>query len=464
MKQIKAISESALNLLRALDWRKMTWRKRILLVAVMFAILMFLMMEVTGQPGFCKSCHIMEPYYATWKASVHNEVNCMDCHSEPGFAGYVKGKSVAPAHLVNYVLGRAPTKPNATVQDISCLRAECHNSEELVSKDVDYNGVKFTHKGHIENMVDGITISCRTCHSRVKDGEHFNVNNQVCFTCHFLENKQTGTTIVQTDCRSCHNVPDKVIKRGLVTIDHAEFVSYESNCDESCHSRYTENENNVSGGVCFNCHGYGMEECDDPVQLHATHTNCEKVECFACHGEVLHSPTRQVPVTVMMDCNKCHSETHNIQRRIYTAEDHLQNKPAEHILDPMFISHVECAACHIEKTGSDSQLPDSMGSVAKAVPRACDACHEKGTGEIYIPFWQGKIRELFEQVNSRLERLRGRRQMESDEKTIHELEEGIAQAGELLDAVRLDGSWGVHNPKYTEAMLLEANRIIAGAE
>jgi hypothetical protein len=40
------------------------------------------------------------------------------------------------------------------------------------------------------------------------------------------------------------------------------------------------------------------------------------------------------------------------------------------------------------------------------------------------------------------------------------LREKISRAKEILDSIEADGSWGVHNLKYTEAMLLRANEII----
>jgi PleD family two-component response regulator len=32
----------------------------------------------------------------------------------------------------------------------------------------------------------------------------------------------------------------------------------------------------------------------------------------------------------------------------------------------------------------------------------------------------------------------------------------VQQAQRLIDVVRLDGSWGVHNPRYTEELLNQA--------
>jgi hypothetical protein len=94
------------------------------------------------------------------------------------------------------------------------------------------------------------------------------------------------------------------------------------------------------------------------------------------------------------------------------------------------------------------------------MPRACDKCHKAGTGEKYVPFWQGNTKKLFEQVNSRLSRLQSRAQSESDKQVAQALQERARQAKLLLESVEADGSWGVHNLKYTEAMLMKANKII----
>src|SRR5947199_178535 len=30
-------------------------------------------------PSFCRSCHIMEPYYQAWHSSKHKDVACVEC-------------------------------------------------------------------------------------------------------------------------------------------------------------------------------------------------------------------------------------------------------------------------------------------------------------------------------------------------------------------------------------------------
>ena len=113
------------------------------------------------------------------------------------------------------------------------------------------------------------------------------------------------------------------------------------------------------------------------------------------------------------------------------------------------------------RAGSENTCAlDSFGKVAKAVPQACDNCHEPGTGQQYIPFWQEKIKQLHGQVSNRLEKIRGSLNFETNEKKAKESAEKISQAKELVDSVKADGSWGVHNFKYTESILRKAEEII----
>jgi hypothetical protein len=162
----------------------------------------------------------------------------------------------------------------------------------------------------------------------------------------------------------------------------------------------------------------------------------------------------------MMNCTSCHSDTHSIQANIYSAEDHPVQKKDDFILSPMFLTHVECTGCHIDRSRVTSAAIGSIGTVAKAVPQACDTCHEPGTGEKYIPFWQEQIKKLHTQVSDNLNRLQETLRTAPDKNIMQAQEEKVKQAQSLLQSVESDGSWGVHNLKYTEAMLRKANDII----
>ncbi len=200
------------------------------------------------------------------------------------------------------------------------------------------------------------------------------------------------------------------------------------------------------------------------MELHEKHTGQEKVECFACHGKVSHGRKEVLSVSGMIDCQNCHSDTHQVQRTIYAADYHAEQTEAVRSLSPMFLTHVECSGCHIERVSKKTGTLDSFGKVAKAVPRACDNCHEEGAGQRYIPFWQGKIKTLYEEVSRKLDEFKEGAKLETNEQRAQQLQERGQQAGVILETVTSDGSWGVHNFKYTEAMLLKAKKKLISEE
>lgn len=441
--------------------RRLGWPGRILVALVGMGVMTLTAVEVTGQPGFCNSCHVMKPYYESWTQSKHAEVNCLNCHLQPGLTGYVKGKINGLAQLVDCVVGRIGTKPNATIVDASCLRSQCHATADLITRTFGCTNVHFAHEKHVNKVVDGIKITCGTCHSHFEGAAHFSVNRDTCFTCHFLGGGTSDNRLVKTNCQSCHELPKQVIRRGYVKIDHQEFVSYKANCEESCHKRELRQASHVDETVCLDCHAYPKEADANSVELHAAHSNGDKVECFACHRKVPHGQTQVESVSAMMNCQSCHSDTHQVQRTIYGTQHPLQPNNEDRVLSPMFMTHVECTGCHIERAAKTPGTLDSFGTVARAVPAACDKCHEVGTGSKYVPFWQQKIKTLYEQVDKKVKEAEALAAAQPGAGPVQEFGRRVEQARSILDSVRYDGSWGVHNFKYTEALLLEADKMVS---
>jgi len=456
-KRLRALFSSAIHLVG-----RMRWWARIAVVVAIFAVMTGGAIIVTGQTGFCNSCHIMNDYYASWQKSGHAEVNCLDCHLQPGFGGYVMGKVNGLAQAVDCAVGRVGTKPSATVTDASCLRSECHSTAELTDDALVYNGIKFTHNKHIDAVVGGMKVTCGTCHSHFEGNEHFSVSHNACFACHFLGGDTADSRLVQTDCQSCHEVPSEVIRRGFVSIDHREFVSYQASCEESCHKREVAQSSQVEDTVCLNCHDFSMEADVNSVELHASHTHGEKIECFSCHGEVLHGQTRVASVSAMMDCQSCHSDTHQVQQTLYTTQFPTGPHEEDRVLSPMFLTHVECTGCHIERAARTTGALDSFGTVARAVPAACDNCHEPGTGQKYVPYWQDRIKTVYERVNGNVTEFEALARAQSDASRAEDYLRRAQQARSILDSIAADGSWGVHNFKYTETLLLEAEKAVSG--
>lgn len=459
MGKIKEIVGLGIGLIKRLGWAKC-----ILLVVVGMSLFTFIALEVTATPTFCGSCHIMNEFYDSWEKSTHNEVKCLKCHTKPGIGNYMWAKIQGFSQSIDFIVGRVGTKPSGVVPDVSCLRSHCHSSEELVSKKLEFNGVKFSHEQHISKTVNGIVVSCGTCHNHYEGNEHFSVDKNACFTCHFVKDGEGGERVAEVGCRSCHEVPDKVIKRGMVEVNHAEFVEYEASCEDSCHKRQIEILSAVGEDSCLLCHTFGKShEHVTTEDLHTIHSTSEKVECFECHGKIEHAKRAEDHgIGEMMDCRNCHSGTHDVQGSFYSAEKHPQGGDDERIIGPMYLTHVECSDCHTGRV--DLESDHRLGTVAKAVPEACDRCHEEGVGAKYIPFWQSQTKKLHAMTSAKLEKLRKRAVGVSDETRLGDMNKRISEAESLLDTVEADGSWGVHNLKYTEAILRKANEIITESD
>jgi len=116
---------------------------------------------------------------------------------------------------------------------------------------------------------------------------------------------------------------------------------------------------------------------------------------------------------------------------------------------PMFLAHVGCSGCHI-KPKAVGASPESGATVAAATAQACDRCHKPGLGEQMIPMWQQNTKEVYDSVTAMLAEL--------PPQPTGRPGELISQARDLLKLIRVDGSWGVHNPGYTEDLLQQARQ------
>src|SRR3989338_6674 len=108
---------------------KKLWRYRwfgipaVLVVATLFGSLGGLV-HYSESPSFCKSCHIMEPYYKAWKTSKHNFVKCVECHYPPGSPKTLLWKKFqALSQVAKYVTRTYSSKPFAEIPNDSCLRS-----------------------------------------------------------------------------------------------------------------------------------------------------------------------------------------------------------------------------------------------------------------------------------------------------------------------------------------------------
>ncbi len=484
------------------------WRRRLLACLIAMPLFGVASVEVTSQSWFCNSCHIMNPYYDSWKHGSHKDVDCVKCHISPGVENFLAAKFNGLGQVVDDILHRTSMKPSASVSELACMRSGCHDIEKIKKTSKTSGKFLFRHDKHLNLEYSGIKIACATCHSHVKGDNHFEVNTNVCVTCHLLQLDPSTPSIAADGkpaailrlgvregrdphagadpalasptpaplatttkhptpeghakvppetCTTCHNPPEGTLIRGGLKITHAEYLSYGAAC-ESCHRGTTAVPVPVESGQCFECHNFGLERNGNPEEMHRIHNEGHhKIECFSCHGTIHHGPTAQAARLEQFDCRKCHTDQHGVQRRTYlngSAEQAAATNGASSV-SPMFLAHVDCTGCHVQKRPVSSR-PESGATVAIATPEACDACHKPGFGREMVPLWQRTTHSLYDQLSTDLK---------AAEKDITS-PEGIAmlqEAKKLHDLVRVDGSWGVHNPRYTQQVLEQARNKLAAA-
>ena len=91
----------------------------------------------TETTDFCGRCHAMGPELKAYETSVHREVPCVECHTEPGIAGWVKAKVNGTRQLVEVLTGTfprpipAPDHALLPPTGVTCLK--CHDIGPLMA-------------------------------------------------------------------------------------------------------------------------------------------------------------------------------------------------------------------------------------------------------------------------------------------------------------------------------------------
>ena len=185
---------------------------------------------------------------------------------------------------------------------------------------------------------------------------------------------------------------------------------------------------------------------------HDKHLGKKDLDCARCHQN---KPSHGVVTIKKEDCGSCHhkaddeecSGCHQLQFLVVAGKGDGRILPTHAHKESKMSEDVPCVACHAEASKN--------GGAPKPTAEACDECHDKGIGKTSTALWQGTTRKLSRKTLARLDSLRsGTPALDSRARTATE------KAAALLNAIRDDGSWGVHNPRITDIMLLEANGLI----
>ena len=105
--------------------------KRFIVIALLLSALLLVAASSafihTTDPSFCASCHEIVPAYEGWQRSPHGEVNCHQCHADPGLVGEISAR-LKGLRMVYVHLSDDEEKPLATCEFDWYRCYECHYS------------------------------------------------------------------------------------------------------------------------------------------------------------------------------------------------------------------------------------------------------------------------------------------------------------------------------------------------
>lgn len=360
----------------------------------LFLLLVAVSAEYTSRPAFCPTCHYMESFYQSWRTSSHNNVDCVDCHFEPGISGTVRGKLNGLVQIVNYVsMSYKKRKPWAEIPDNTCARSGCHEMQNIEDSLYNFKGVMFSHKNHLKEQRRGKTLKCTSCHSQVVQGSHIEVTEATCFTCHFKRSDDPEHKFDKlADCKTCHGWENKSkLEMASFRYDHTGVVETKMACLD-CHTNTISGKGDVGKERCFQCHFETdrLEKFNDVELMHETHIKKHSMKCFSCHSQIEHK-VQQMDPNAPPDCQSCHTNAHTSQVSLYTGENgfNVDKSPSS-----MFLNGINCRGCHVFHEMDKMDIKTS-----KSGSKACEKCHGKGYDKLLVQ-WEAGTKNRLATINS----------------------------------------------------------------
>ena len=394
----------------------------------------------TSRPSFCRSCHIMEPYYDSWQHSSHKDVSCVKCHFPPGVGEKIRGKMQGLVQLTTYITQSQGPRPAAEIPDASCLRSGCHETR-LLSGKIDYNGIPFDHGPHLSKIRRGKQLRCTSCHSQIVQGSHMTVTKSTCALCHFKDgrfNEGLGA------CTRCHAIPDKEFDLGG-GVKFRHELAFEQNADcKSCHSDLIRGNGEVPKercGVCHNREG-DLERIKDTDFLHEKHISEHKVDCLDCHLEIQHSLDPDILTHAASDCASCHPNHHHQQVAMMKGTG---GESIPHQSSGMSNVRIACKTCHVSEDYSPTGVV-----LLKASMRTCTVCHAEEQVEELNAYHEllkqaiSKLGESSEQVRKAI----GAAKLDAGEKKLMNDQLKLI----LHDVTFMQTANNIHNMHYSHAL------------
>jgi len=275
-----------------------------LLIAAILGMLFVGAALATDEPGFCPTCHEMQPHYEAWTLGPHRDVSCIECHVSAGLPARFAHKFVALGEVYSHFTGNNtfPRPVPPSIPDGRCLA--CHD-------DLPDTIGRFPHGLHADKG------ACAQCHY---DAGHAVTDEAL---------KQAG--VLAPDV-----TPQRLAtKLAVVGGGKANLLDHQpvscSRCHDmratacsACHKPRGNDHPSVRGRPCIQCHSAtgaswefahprttkGCSECHKPPANHPSGA-CE--ECHTRAGESwdFRHPRTGEHSYRSFDCKKCHPSSYN---------------------------------------------------------------------------------------------------------------------------------------------------------
>ena len=314
----------------------------------------------TSQANFCGSCHIMEPYYASWKGDLHGsklDVACVECHYAPGERTTINAKLRGLSQVTSYFSGRyGATRPRAHVSNDSCLTAKCHGDQRFMDKTIEIGSINFTHATHLkldqeslESVQQELDELSKTIRAAVGE-EQFSKLQAIANESGLHEPRvdklvSLATTASMAVSRSDLEKFSQLNHRRVRTAQLADIQ-------------------------CTNCHSYGSDMADQSSPPPTHHFSVNTTSCYTCHfnNEGYNTGTNT--------CLMCHKQLPAgeiiVHKELTPAEGEKLQSP-ELTSQTVKMNHqsilerkVDCVSCHADVALEDSQV----------TKRDCQRCHD----------------------------------------------------------------------------------------
>lgn len=315
----------------------------------------------TSRPTFCGSCHVMDPYYASWSHDLHGAklgVLCVDCHYAPGERFTIQAKFKGLSQVASYFSGRYGTgRPRAHVSDDSCLTSDCHGDRAYETKRLPIGEPQTETR-----LVDGSPIEVtRQPTVAFYHEKHLNVENRLLEVQREREvvrarlegvlGREGFQRVQQIACsvRPAEQL-DAELRGALTELGAGPDAIRDAETLRDLEHRHTRLKQ-LEGLTCSSCHQY-----DASGQRHMTVT---VQNCFTCHftNEAFNRGTAA--------CLKCHEPP--TRAVVIHGGEGATSTPVLMDHRDIVARGIDCASCHL----------DVVRASASVTERECRQCHDQ---------------------------------------------------------------------------------------